>query len=316
MPTIRLGPLGTFRFTRTRQDPGYSSESTTRNDTSELKAKTCDPPPPYSECVSLTTPAVNEKAIEQEDRSLHTPIAQNSPDTRPVSPKTEQRPVSPKAEQRPVFLKAEQLRRFILEILAIMVDANFDLLNDALCNIPSPTHNATSSLPSIEEHTKLFRLSVLASVQFVDEFGARRGLYSINDEFVFEQVEKPAQELLSSFTAANLVPDLIGWYINDSSWPGPLRARARARLSTPWVEEDSGYRLASGRRLCDPLRTLKEMVFELTEDNYRVREILDTKLEDWRIRQGLPPLDGSPDIERGWYEKGLKIWWGCWHAVW
>lgn len=295
MPTIRLGPLGTFRFTRTRQDPGYSSESTTRNDTSELKAKTCDPPPPYSECVSPTTPAVNEKVIEQEDRSLHTPIAQNSPDTRTASP------------------KAEQLRRYILEILAIMVNANFDLLNDALYNIPSPTHNATSSLLSIEEHTKLFILSQLASFQFVDEFGARRGLYSINDEFVFEQVEKPAQELLSSSTAANLVPDLIGWYINDSSWPGPLRARARARLSTPWVEENSGYRLASGRRLCDPLRTLKEMVFELTEDNHRVREILDTKLEDWRIRQGLPPLDDFPDE---WYEKGFKIWWRCWHAVW
>lgn len=110
-----------------------------------------------------------------------------------------------------------------------------------------------------------------------------------NDQYVFEQVEKPAQELLLSCSAANRVPDLIGWYINDSSWPGPLRARAI--LPPLWVKKDSVYRLMSGRRLCDPLRALKEMVFELTEDNYRVREILDTKLEDWRIRQGLPLLE-------------------------
>lgn len=276
MPTIRIGPLGTFRFTRTRQGTGYLSEPTTRNDTSELNDKTCDPPPPYSESVSPTTPAVNDKALEQEERSLHTPIAQNPPNTRPVSP------------------KAEQLRRYILEVLAIMVNANFDLLNDALHNIPSPTHNATSSLLSDEERTKLSRLSHLASSQFVDESSARRSLWPLNDQYVFEQVEKPAQELLSSFSAANLVLDLIGWYINDSTGPGPLRARAI--LPALWVEEDSVYRLVSGRRLCDPLKALKELVFELTQDNYRVREILDTKLEDWRIREGLPPLVGFPAI--------------------
>lgn len=170
-----------------------------------------------------------------------------------------------------------------------MVNASFDLLNDALYNIPSPTHDAISSLLSDEERTKLSRLSHLASSQFVDESSARRSLWPLNDQYVFEQVEKPAQELLSSFSAANLVLDLIGWYINDSTGPGPLRARAI--LPPLWVEEDSVYRLMSGRRLCDPLRALKELVFEVTEDNYRVREILDTKLEDWRIRQGLPPLE-------------------------
>ena len=207
---------------------------------------------------------------------MHTPIAQNPPHTRPVSP------------------KAEQLRRYILEILAIMVNANFDLLNDALHDIPSPTHNATSSLLSDEERTKLSRLSHLVSSQFVDEFGARRSLRPLNDQHVFEQVEKPAQELLSSFSAANLVPDLIGWYVHDSTGPGPLRARAI--LPALWVEEDSVYRLVSGRRLCDPLKALRELLFEVTEDNYRVREILDTKLEDWRIREGLPPLVGFPEI--------------------
>jgi hypothetical protein len=275
MPTIRLGPLGTFSFTRTRRDPGCSSESTTRNDTSEPKAKSCDPPPPYSECVSPTTPAVNavnEKAIEEEDRSLHTPIAQNSLDTRPVSPKAEQLPLSP---------KAAQLRRYILEILAITINANFDLLNDALCNTPSPTHNATTSLLSTSEHTQLSRLSVLASAQRVDESGARKGLYPGNDEYVFEQVEKPARELFSSPTLANLVPDIVGWYGNES-----------ARFAIPWVEEDSVYRLVSGRRLCEPLRALREMVFELTGDDYRVREVLDAGLEDWRIRMGFPPLRG------------------------
>jgi hypothetical protein len=272
MPTIRLGPLGTFSFTRTRRDPGRSSESTTRNDTSELKAKTCDPPPPYSECVSPTVPTVNEKAIEQEDRSLHAPIAQKLPATRPLSP------------------KAAQLRRYILEILAITINANFDLLNDALCNTPSPTHNATSSILSIEEHTQLSRLSVLASVQRVDESGARKGPFPLNDEYLFEQVEAPARELFSSPILANLVPDIIGWYDNDSDWTGPMRAHARARFSIPWVEEDSVYRLVSGTRLCDPLRMLREMVVELTEDDYRVREILDAGLEDWRIREGLAPL--------------------------
>lgn len=170
-----------------------------------------------------------------------------------------------------------------------MVNASFDLLNDALYNIPSPTHDAVSSLLSDEERTKLSRLSHLASSQFVDEFGARRSLFPLKDEYFFRKVEKSAQELLSYCSAANLVPDLIGWYINDSSWPGPLRARAI--LPPLWVEEDSVYRFMSGRRLCDPLRALKELVFEVTEDNYRVREILDTKLEDWRIRQGLPPLE-------------------------
>lgn len=161
MPTIKLGPSGTFRFTRIRQDTGYPSESTTRNDTSELNDKTRGPPPPYSECDPCKAPAVDEKAIEQEDRSLHTSVAQNSPDTRPVSS------------------KAEQLRRYILEILAIMVNANFDLLNDALYNIPSPTHIATSSLLSDEERTELFILSHLASSQFVDESSARRSLWSL-----------------------------------------------------------------------------------------------------------------------------------------
>lgn len=175
-----------------------------------------------------------------------------------------------------------------------MVNANFDLLNDALYNTPSPTHNATSSLLSDEERMKLSRLSDLASSQFVDESSARRSLWLLNDQHFFEQVEKPAQELLSSCSAANLVPDLIAWYINDSTGPGPLRTYAI--LPPLWVEEDSVYRLMSGRRLCDPLRALKEMVFELTQDNYRVREILDTKLEDWRIREGLPPLVGFPEI--------------------
>ena len=143
MPTIRFGSLGTFRFNRTRQDTEHSSELTTRNESCELNATAHDPPPPYSKCDPCTTPAVNEKAKEEESRSLHTPIAQTPTGARPVSP------------------KAEQLRRYILEILAITVNANFDLLNDALYNIPSPNHNATSSLLSNEERTSLRELATL-----------------------------------------------------------------------------------------------------------------------------------------------------------
>jgi hypothetical protein len=71
MPTIKLGPLGILKLTRTRQHTAHLSESTTRNESCELDAKTREAPRPYSDCNPSTTSAVDEKAIEEEDRSLH-----------------------------------------------------------------------------------------------------------------------------------------------------------------------------------------------------------------------------------------------------
>ena len=51
--------------------------------------------------------------------------------------------------------------------------------------------------------------------------------------------------------------------------------------------------MTSGVHIGDSMRALKKMLFEVTEENYRVREVLDFAFEDCRIRLGVPPLGGG-----------------------
>jgi hypothetical protein len=186
MPTIKLGPLGILKLTRTRQHTAHLSESTTRNESCELDAKTREAPRPYSDCNPSTTSAVDEKAIEEEDRSLHTPIAQKPPDARPVS------------------CRAEQLRLYIFEILAITVDANFYLLNDALGNIPSPDYNATSSLLSHEERIRLRELANLVHRDCCRTGPGQMEMSLTIFDHVFEPARKSSYLFLEHFSPWNL----------------------------------------------------------------------------------------------------------------
>ncbi|KAF1848193.1 uncharacterized protein K460DRAFT_254616, partial [Cucurbitaria berberidis CBS 394.84] len=162
-----------------------------------------DPPPPYpgSELTGLPT----------------------STEERYVGPPDTRKPDSPK----------EQLRRCLIEIVAISVNANFDELNSALYDKVTTSH--TTSILCDEEREYLLHLSQL--VQKLHEKARRNQVNTMlraDKMEVYKAIYEPIRLLDTSLEAHAL--DLVASYTDIARHPDAESARQHSTLLAHWAQ--------------------------------------------------------------------------------
>ncbi|KAH6839781.1 hypothetical protein B0T12DRAFT_424901 [Alternaria alternata] len=192
------------------------------------------------------------------------------------------------SQAQPPECKIEQVRRFLIEIVAITLGANFDKLNAALYDIPVPT--GTNTILCDDERANLLSQSSLVRKvhrRFLDNEKTR--IDRKDEEKILATITKPVE----SFDPDNsTIPpyslDMIGWYGEEVRSPSGI----------PWASTMPGfwdktpqwpYRPGNKQTFEYSMRAFC-VIFESVAPNDRVHGILREAWDDTRRRYGLGNL--------------------------
>ncbi|RYN19160.1 hypothetical protein AA0113_g8787 [Alternaria arborescens] len=197
------------------------------------------------------------------------------------------------SQAQPPECKIEQLRRFLIEIVAITLGANFDELNAALHDIPIPT--GTNTILCDDERANLLSLSSLVRKvhkRFLDNEKTR--IVRKDEEKIIATITKPVKNFDPvNFTIPLYSLDLIGWYGEEVRSPSGI----------PWASTIPGFwdktppwpYSSEHKHLFEDSMRAFCIIFESVAPNDRVRDILWEAWDDSRRRYGLGDL-GIPSI--------------------
>ena len=196
-------------------------------------------------------------------------------------------------QAQPPECKIEQLRRFLIEIVAITLGANFDELNAALHDIPIPT--GTNTILCDDERANLLSLSSLVRKvhkRFLDNEKTR--IVRKDEEKIIATITKPMDSLnpAGNFTIPWYSLDMIGWYGEEVRSPSGTSWAS----TIPGFWENPPYRYSSNNKepFEDSMRAFCHMFDSMAPDD-EVHGILREAWDDSRRRCGLGDL-GPPGM--------------------
>jgi hypothetical protein len=222
MSVINLGPLGRFEIRRQRSaSPEMSSsESTpliaTHNEAPpHIMSPAHEVPPPYSviarnnlglfairRASERQTPKGSERLEREEKATIHE-LPRNGP-----------------GKARKPACPQRQLRRYMLEIIALTFDADFDVLNNALHDDKSIQN--TTSILSAEERKDLLVLSKLVGKALrLNNAVSRRRPLPISDRNRLQEAIVGPDEGFQGDIFEGFALDMIGWYSEPLPYPVP-----------------------------------------------------------------------------------------------
>jgi hypothetical protein len=222
MLVINLGPLGRFEIRRQRSaSPEMSSsESTpliaTHNEAPpHIMSLAHEVPPPYSviarnnlgllairRASERQTPKGSERLEREEKATIHE-LPRNGP-----------------GKARKPACPQRQLRRYMLEIIALTFDADFDVLNNALHDDKSIQN--TTSILSAEERKDLLVLSKLVGKALrLNNAVSRRRPLPISDKNRLQEAIVGPDEGFQGDIFEGFALDMIGWYSEPLPYPVP-----------------------------------------------------------------------------------------------
>jgi hypothetical protein len=174
-----------------------------------------DPPPPYS-------PTATEQ-IWNTWTYLHHPQLYFKPKT------LHELAWYSAAAARSPACRALQLKRYLIEIIALNVEADFNKLNRALYN--DETIQATNSILCAAERTRLLALSRHVS-EYLRQRSRGEGLCEWDWRQVLEHVIEPGKESLR-ISSQLLLNTLFGWYSRPLSCPVRWGETLLAQVENP-----------------------------------------------------------------------------------
>ncbi|KAH7087564.1 hypothetical protein FB567DRAFT_415455, partial [Paraphoma chrysanthemicola] len=219
MSTINLRPLGSFAFSRAHQrtNPLHAE----RKDTTASVIPVGDAPPPYSKergtysniCLRRDYSSVSGTPI----RIFYVPHDSTLLEYYKETTLHEVQRRSPVAAQKPKGT-IDRFRRYLIELIALTLGADFDVSNSALYN--DDMLKGTDSILSAEERTQLLALSRLVEkVRGQVRRGQKVAVDSKDSECLRELVLDPFDILNKTFCMEPFNLDLLGWYSQPLAWP-------------------------------------------------------------------------------------------------
>lgn len=278
MPTLKLGPFGTYRITKVQHGFEQSFSSTSEADPSKVNFKQRAYLPPYYDSTVPQTTIIDDGTIVAEQKLPFAYVRQGP------------------SESRPARSEAEQLRRYILEIIAMTMDANFDLLNIELHGSSGP--EPTTSLLSDEERQKLQELSAIVRRASRQALPGGRNIKQTDKDTIFDEIAKQTPHLFNYSGTNYFVLDLIGWYGEVAHHPVPWRATIPAH----WAAKDEVCRLPGFEPYLHGSMIAFKAMIKAVASNDGVRKVLNDAFEDCRIRADVPlyqllsTLSGRSDL--------------------
>ncbi|KAL1793845.1 hypothetical protein ACET3X_007266 [Alternaria dauci] len=205
------------------------------------------------------------------------------------------------SQAQPPECKIEQVRRFLIEIVAITLGANFDELNAALYDIPVPSGTNTI-LCDFERAHLLARSSLVRKVHTRYLRNEMTKIKREDEEEICVTITRSARTFdPANFTIPWYSLDMIAWYSEE----------VRSPPGTPWSSTIPGiwekkvpYRFDDKQPFEDSMRAFW-IILNGTAPNDRVHGILSETWDDARRRCGLGDL-GPPNMcwpLRGEYKK-------------
>jgi hypothetical protein len=237
MPVINLGPFGRLEITQKSftSIPVLLTRGSTRVQPTQVSAasaaQNANEPLPYSVVAISHNPMMSVRTIAS---PLRTPQAIQAPQTSP-HPQTctdilEIQWRNPEQAKKPTC-RVEQLRRYLIELIALNLDADFDDLNAALYDDECIVH--TNSILSSEERVDLLALSRL--VETAKQQVERNMPMDARDKTHLQRnIIRPSYNMrwpvLEGFAL-----DLIAWYCTPRSFSTPHEQTIPAY----WAHEDA-----------------------------------------------------------------------------
>jgi len=282
MPIINLGPFGRFEIRRTRQEnePLLLRHSDITHHTLPTQVSLSlyealpeqDAPPPYSavppRCLSpaagLGTAPEQELVDTIRDLEWQGPTQATSPACR-----------------------TQQLQRYLVEILALTLDADFDALNAALYDDDNIVHtNSTLSAGERAELLSLSRLVIKAS-------------RAVSAEQNIDRLDKQVLQraIIGPSTGASFTPkftlDLVGWYggplSHPTSWsetiPGQIATNHKVSPTRPVNRARQTPQCLMNEYSAKSMGAFREAIHDYTP-NAKAEAVLDKAFQECRRRYG------------------------------
>ncbi|KAJ4350966.1 hypothetical protein N0V95_004250 [Ascochyta clinopodiicola] len=193
---------------------------------------------------------------------------------------------------QPSPCKKQQLRRYVLEIIAITFNANFDKLNTAIHGQATPSQ--TSSILSNQERSDLYKLSLL--VRKVHKQLSDRQISTVDEEDeekLRNAVFRPAADITGYSSSSCIVLDLIAWYGEHAHH----RTQWSDTIPGCWETDDTHIGTFGGLTF-EPLfiRNMEELkgLISLYSDSDSVEAVLNVAFENCRRRCCLPAIELIP----------------------
>jgi hypothetical protein len=298
MPVFNLGLLGRFRISREttaatntlQQSPAHSPNPSRNStsmppqgcrDTSHVPVYESDPQPNVNEqlnqrcstCSARLTALIPPEGVPETTEAV------------PPQPKTlEAQHCGPRQAHKQTC-KTEQIRRYLIEIIALTVGAEFDEVNAAVYSGPM---KGTNSILSESECKDLHLLSLC--VRRVYRQMQRNGFSDINreDEVILrENIMGPADNL--DYRMGGFALDLIGWYSTCSLLTLPLPWNDT--ILGHWAKQVNSSTIGADKEdFIYSMRSFKNAI-KYVAPNEDVRTVLGDALEGCRRRCGLEPFE-------------------------
>jgi hypothetical protein len=318
MPVINLGPFGRFEITQkgptsipvlptcgsTRVQPTHVSAA--------FAAQNSDKPPPYSAVAISHNPVMSVRTTEpplRAPRAIQAP--QISPRPQNCTDSLENPWRNPGQAKKPTC-RVEQLKRYLVELIALNLDADFDDLNAALYDDECIVH--TNSILSSEERVVLLGLSRL--VETAQQQVERKMPMDARDKMHLQRkIIRPSYNMrwpvLEGFAL-----DLIAWYCTPRSFSTPHEQTIPAY----WAQEDACSGLNATPKYAReslenfqtvisqlPLTSATATVLEKALDECCVRvQVRKVDLRKrgtfWPLRPGFWELRGILDVKMSYYK--------------
>ncbi|KAH4024388.1 hypothetical protein HBH70_082170 [Parastagonospora nodorum] len=202
MPVINLGPFGRFEFTR--QTTPAEPLLPVHKDSSVIDVD--DQPPPYT--ALPTAPSAITNPLESQLHQHHDLTNRKTAD--------EVEWTSSTRAEKPAC-RVRQLRRYLIEIVALTLGADFDQLNVALYNDKDIT--GTNSILSAIERDELFALSCLVK-RVHDTHVNKLAINEQDRQHILNTITHPADDI-DGWGLRSCVMDLIAWYGEPLTRPIP-----------------------------------------------------------------------------------------------
>jgi hypothetical protein len=276
MPIINLGPFGRFQINRHKIDGGTEHH---------LISNTSDDPSPYdSACaqrpVTPALPSDFDIAAPTETPSPWNKSAEGLQDREPDRSNQETANKmswhsSNKASRS--RCKVRQLRRYLIEIVALTLDADFNLLNKAMYG--ERAQGKATSILSPLERAELFALSSLAW-KANRQHAQKHDISDIDQQRLRNEILEPACDIGVPLLMSLDTLDLIAWYSEPLMRP------------IPWAETIPGYWKHSRKGAYNVTRSMRYFrdVLEYISMTEKIGAVLQQAFDKCYRREGYGEL--------------------------
>jgi len=184
------------------------------------------------------------------------------------------------SQAQPPECKTEQVRRFLIEIVAITFNADFDSLNAALYNIPIP-ENTNTILCDSERADLVAQSSLVRKVHrhFLDN--TKTHISQRDERAICSTITLPVAPLRAYYPHFTL--DMIGWYGEETRHPSGTRWTST--LPGHWDTNSLGY--YDQEQVMSCMRSLFHIIKDIAP-NDKVHDVLREAWDTCRRRGGWP----------------------------